>query len=101
MEYGKSKSQEVTVGTYNDIFQQSINDPEGFWGQAAESITWYKKWDRVLDDSRKPFYRWFAGGEMNTCFNAVDRHVENGRADQVAIIYDSPVTNTVQKITYR
>jgi propionyl-CoA synthetase len=89
------------MGKYEDIFQRSIKDPEGFWADAAESITWYKKWDKVLDDSNPPFYRWFAGGEMNTCFNAVDRHVENRRGDQVAIIHDSPVTDQIQKITYK
>ncbi len=86
---------------YENIFKKSIEDPEGFWGKAAEDIDWYKKWDKVLDDSNKPFYRWFAGAEMNTCYNAVDRHVEKGRGDQVAIIYDSPVTDQIQKITYK
>jgi len=89
------------VGKYDEVFRRSISDPEGFWREAAGGIDWYKKWDKVLDDSNKPFYRWFSGGEMNTCYNAVDRHVKNGRADQAAIIYDSPVTNTIQKITYR
>ena len=89
------------MGRYKDIFTKSIEQPDEFWGKAAESIDWYKKWDTVLDDTNPPFYRWFAGGEMNTCYNAVDRHVEGGRADQVAIIYDSPVTNTIQKYTYR
>ena len=89
------------MGRYEEIFQRSVTDPEAFWGEAAENISWYKKWDRVLDDSKKPFYRWFTGGEMNTCYNAVDRHVEAGRGDQTAIIYDSPVTKQVQKITYR
>ena len=89
------------MGKYDEIFQRSVTDPEAFWGEAAENISWYKKWDRVLDDSKKPFYRWFTGGEMNTCYNAVDRHVEAGRGDQTAIIYDSPVTKQVQKITYR
>ncbi|MEW6601369.1 MAG: AMP-binding protein, partial [Nitrospirota bacterium] len=88
------------MGKYDDIFRRSIKDPEGFWGEAAENIDWYKKWDRVLDDTRKPFYRWFAGGEINTCYNAVDRHVENGRAGQTALIYDSPVTNQIQRFTY-
>ena len=88
------------MGKYNDLYQRSINDPEGFWGEAAQAITWSKKWDRVLDDSGKPFYRWFSGGEMNTCFNALDRHVNDGRGDQVALIYDSPVTKTIQKFTY-
>lgn len=89
------------MGKYDDIFQRSIKDPNGFWGEAAEGISWYKKWDRVLDDSKAPFYQWFAGGELNTCYNALDRHVEGGRADQVALIYDSPVTSQVQKFTYR
>jgi propionyl-CoA synthetase len=89
------------MGKYDEVFKKSITDPEGFWGEAAEDIDWYKKWDKVLDDSNKPFYRWFSGGEMNTCYNAVDRHVMNGRADQAAIIYDSPVTDTIQKITYK
>ena len=89
------------MGKYREVFQKSIQDPEEFWGQAAEAIHWYRKWDKVLDDSKKPFYRWFAGGEMNTCYNALDRHVEGGRADQTALIYDSPVTKTIQKFTYR
>jgi propionyl-CoA synthetase len=89
------------MGRYEEVFQKSMQAPEGFWGQAAEAITWDKKWDKVLDDSNKPFYSWFSGGEMNTCFNALDRHVNDGRGDQVALIYDSPVTNTVRKYTYR
>ena len=89
------------MGKYEEVFRRSVQDPEGFWGEAAEAITWHKKWDKVLDASNPPFYRWFAGGEMNTCYNALDRHVEGGRADQTAIIYDSPVTNTIRKITYR
>jgi propionyl-CoA synthetase len=89
------------MGRYDNLFQRSIKDPEGFWGDAAQSIAWTKKWDRVLDGSKKPFYRWFAGGELNTCYNALDRHVESGRADQTALIYDSPVTNTIKKYSYR
>jgi propionyl-CoA synthetase len=89
------------MGKYSEAFQKSISDPEGFWGEAAEGITWYRKWDKVLDASNPPFYRWFQGGEMNTCYNALDRHVEQGRADQTALIYDSPVTKTSQKLTYR
>jgi propionyl-CoA synthetase len=78
-----------------------VDNPEKFWAEAAKDITWYKEPEKVLDDSNPPFYKWFAGGKMNTCYNAVDRHVENGRADQTAIIYDSPVTNTIAKITYK
>jgi len=85
---------------YELAHERSLKDPEGFWAEAAKDVTWYKPWDKVLDDSRKPFYRWFTGGEVNTCYNAVDRHVEAGRGAQAAIIYDSPVTDTVRTITY-
>ncbi len=87
---------------YEEAYRRSLDDPDKFWGKIAEDVRWIKKWDKVLDDSNKPFYRWFTGGELNTCFNAVDRHVEEGRADQAALIYDSPVTGgTVRKYTYR
>ncbi|MCP5366914.1 MAG: propionyl-CoA synthetase [Hyphomicrobiales bacterium] len=85
---------------YDDAYRRSLEDPNGFWGEVAEDIHWYRKWDKVLDDSNPPFYRWFTGGEVNTCYNAVDRHVEAGRGDQPAFIYDSPVTNSVRTITY-
>jgi len=87
-------------GKYSEIYEQSINNPEEFWGSAAEDIVWYKKYSVVLDDSDKPFYRWFSGGELNTCYNALDYHVENGYRDKTAVIYDSPVTDTIRKITY-
>ena len=87
--------------SFDAVFQSSINNPEEFWAEAAKGITWYKWCDKVLDSSNPPFYRWFRGGKMNTCYNAVDRHVENGKGDHVAIIYDSPVTNTIKKITYK
>ncbi len=85
---------------YQEVYARSIFEPATFWGKAGESIEWIRKWDKVLDDTNKPFYRWFAGGELNTCYNALDYHVANGRKDQVAIIYDSPVTDTVRKISY-
>lgn len=88
-------------GNYQKIYEQWQADPEAFWATAAEDIDWYRKWDKVLDDSDQPFYRWFAGGQLNSCYNAVDRHVENGRADQLALVYDSPVTNTIKKFTYQ
>jgi len=87
--------------TYQEVYEESINNPEAFWARAGEDISWVKKWDRVLDASNAPFYRWFVGGELNTCYNALDRHVESGRGEQTAVIYDSPVTDTVQKFTYR
>ena len=88
------------MGDYQAAYDRSISDPEGFWGEIAEDIHWVRKWDKVLDDSNKPFYRWFVGGELNTCYNCVDLHVENGRGDQAALIYDSPVTGTQRTITY-
>jgi len=89
------------AGAYEATYREWLRDPEGFWARAAESIHWYKKWDQVLDASRAPFYRWFAGGLVNTCYNLLDAHVENGRAEQVALIYDSPVTGVVKSYTYR
>jgi propionyl-CoA synthetase len=88
-------------GAYQAMYLRSITDPQEFWAEAARAIHWDRRWERVLDDSRKPFYRWFAGGELNTCYNALDRHVENGRADQAALIYDSPVTQTIKHFSYR
>ena len=85
---------------YDQAYKASMQDREAFWGEAAKTLSWVKPWDKVLDDSNKPFYRWFTGGVINTCYNAVDRHVEQGRGQQAAIIYDSPVTNTVRSITY-
>jgi len=89
------------MGAYEQVFKKSIEQPEEFWAEAAEGIDWYKKWDTVLESSNPPMYRWFVGGELNTCYNAVDRHVQGGRGDQVAIIHDSPVTSTIRKITYK
>ena len=70
------------MGHYEKNYRESIDSPETFWGKAAEDIDWIQKYDKVLDSSNPPFYRWFSGGTMNTCYNAVDRHVENGRGDQ-------------------
>ncbi len=89
------------MADFNTVFSNSIDNPEEFWAEAASGIDWYQKWDKVLDSSNPPFYRWFTGGKMNTCYNAIDRHVENGRGDQAAIIYDSPVTDTIITITYK
>ena len=88
------------ANSYEIAHKQSIEDPNGFWGAVAEDCHWYKKWDKVLDESGKPFFRWFSGGEMNTCYNALDYHIENGRGEQNALIYDSPVTDTIKKYTY-
>lgn len=87
--------------SYQEVYERSIREPEGFWAEAAEDVHWYKKWDKVLDESNAPFYRWFTGGVVNTCYNALDLHVETGRAEQLALIYDSPITGQVKKYTYR
>ncbi len=92
---------DVRAGSFEEIYRRSLDEPEAFWAEAAAEIDWIKPWDKVLDDSRAPLYRWFAGGQMNTCYNALDRHVERGRADQLALIYDSPLTDTKAKFTYR
>lgn len=88
------------MANYNDIYNQSMTDPDTFWGEAAESLHWDKKWDQVLDMDAKPVPRWFKGGMMNTAYNCLDRHVENGRGDQAALIYDSPVTDSKRTYTY-
>lgn len=88
------------TNAFDEMYARSLSDPERFWDEAAQGISWYKSWSKVLDDSAAPFSRWFVGSELNTCYNAVDRHVEAGCGEQAAIIYDSPVTNTVQTITY-
>jgi propionyl-CoA synthetase len=87
--------------SYASIYRRSLDDPEGFWGEAASALHWFEPWRKVLDDSRAPFHRWFEGGRFNTCYNCLDRHVEGGRADQIALIYDSPVTGTLRSFTYR
>jgi propionyl-CoA synthetase len=88
------------VSRYEEVYRQSREEPARFWGRAAEKVSWYRAWDRVVDDSRPPFYHWFPGGLVNTCYNALDRHVEAGKGDQVALIYDSPVTSTITRFTY-
>src|SRR5512133_1238067 len=88
-------------GALEEAFSRSLEDPAGFWGEAAEAVYWHKKWDKVLDASRQPFYRWFVGGEVNSCYNALDLHIDRGCGDQPALIYDSPVTNSTQTFSYR
>jgi len=88
------------MGGYAEAYQRSLADPEGFWGEAAQGIDWYQAPGAILDASNPPFYRWFTDGVMNTCFNALDRHVADGRADQAALIYDSPVTGVTRRYSY-
>jgi propionyl-CoA synthetase len=88
------------MGDYQGTYARSLKDPDGFWAAAAEALDWERRWDRVLDDGHPPFYRWFTGGRLNTCHNAVDRHVAAGRGEQLAIIHDSPVTKTIRTLTF-
>ena len=89
------------TSTYDRVYTSWQEDPEGFWARAAEDIMWTKKWDKVLDSIAAPITRWFAGGILNTCYNALDYHAHTGRGDQPALIYDSPMTGTIESITYR
>jgi propionyl-CoA synthetase len=89
------------VGVYDDVYRRSLDDPEAFWGEAAQAIDWFTQPSEICDDTRPPFTRWFTGGELNTSYNALDRHVDGGHADQLALVYDSPVTDTVARFTYR
>ncbi|ARE39920.1 Acetyl-coenzyme A synthetase [Rhodovulum sp. P5] len=86
--------------SYAEVYDAWKSDPDGFWMKAAEAIDWDKKPSKALFDENAPEYEWFADGMVNTCWNAVDRHVENGRGDQTAIIYDSPITGTRKSISY-
>jgi propionyl-CoA synthetase len=88
------------MGGYTEAYQRSLTDPEGFWGAAARGIDWHQAPEVILDASNPPFYRWFSDGVMNTCFNALDRHVASGRGDQAALIYDSPVAGVTRRYSY-
>src|ERR1700759_5361787 len=85
---------------YHDIHARSLNDPEGFWAEAAREIDWVEPAKKIFDPAMGTYGRWFAGGVVNTCYNALDRHVAGGRANQLALIHDSPLTNTITKFTY-
>lgn len=88
------------TNAYDLAWTRAAEDPEAFWAEAAEALHWDARWERVLDDRQAPLYRWYAGGEINTCYNAIDRHVKAGRGAQAAVIYDSPVTDSRRTITY-
>jgi len=89
------------MDAYHATYARWLRDPESFWAEAAGAVHWDRKWTAVVDRSESPFYRWFPGGLLNTCYNAVDRHANGARADQLALIYDSPVSGVIQRFTYR
>ena len=86
--------------TYRESHRTSIEDPETFWAAQAPLVDWIRKPRQVLDDSNPPFYRWYPDGVLNTCYNALDRHVVAGHADRTALVYDSPVTGTKRDFSY-
>ncbi|MEM7464222.1 MAG: AMP-binding protein, partial [Pseudomonadota bacterium] len=88
------------ASTYHTVYEHWKKDPDGFWGEAAAAIDWTKPADKIFDGTMGPYGQWFSGAQCNTCYNCVDRHVEGGRKDQAAIIYDSPITGSKRTITY-
>src|SRR5258708_3288407 len=93
----QGKNGAAMTSRYHEAHRRSLEHPEAFWTEAAGAIEWEGRWDRVLDFDHPPFARWFTGGRLNVCHNALDRHVAEGRGAQTALIYDSPVTGTVQR----
>ena len=85
---------------FQEIYENSIKNPEKFWQQASEDIFWFKKPTKVLNKSNPPFYKWFEDGVTNTCYNALDIHIDQGRGKNIALIYDSPITGNKSKLTY-
>ncbi|XP_065202851.1 acyl-CoA synthetase short-chain family member 3, mitochondrial isoform X1 [Planococcus citri] len=86
---------------YEEAFRKSMEDPETFWAEVAKVVDWVKPWDKVLDNTNQPFTKWFVGGELNACYNTVDRHVLAGKGNKIALIHNSPVTKTIRKVTYK
>ena len=86
------------MGSYKKIYESWKEDQLKFWKEQSEDISWDKKPQKILDGSKSPFYNWFPDASLNTCYNAIDRHVLSGRGNQIAIIYDSPVTDVKKKL---
>ena len=85
---------------FNEIYQESINNPENFWKEASENIFWFKKPSKILNKSNPPFYKWYEDGVTNTCYNALDFHIDQGKGGKTALIYDSPITGDKNKFSY-
>ena len=86
--------------SFKQIYDQSINKPEEFWQNVSEDIFWFKKPTQILNKDKPPFYKWFCDGITNTCYNALDIHIDQGRGERIALIYDSPITGNKKKFTY-
>ena len=87
--------------TYKEAYQKSMDNPVGYWKEQAKAIDWFKFPETILSKDKDDLYRWYEGGQLNTSYLALDYHVKNGRGEQTALIYDSPVTNTQQSYTYQ
>ena len=85
---------------FEKIYSESIKNPEEFWQKVGDDIFWFKKPSIILNKSNPPFYKWYEDGVTNTCYNALDFHIDNGRGDRDALIYDSPITGNKKKFTY-
>ena len=88
------------MSKYQETFDYSLSNPKEFWSKAAEDVVWIKKFENVIHTDGPPFYKWFKGGKINTCYNALDRHIDEGNGDRIALIYDSAMTNSKKKFTY-
>ena len=99
-QYTQDNNKIISKFDYETLYKQSIEDPETFWDDIGKYADWFKPYEKVLDNSNPPFTKWYVGGQLNTCYNAVDRHVDAGHGDRIAIIHDSPITNSVTKISY-
>ena len=86
---------------FNKIYQNSLKNPENFWQKVSNDIFWFKKPTKILNKSNPPFYKWFEDGVTNTCYNALDIHIDQGRGDKLALIYDSPITGNKKQFTYK
>jgi propionyl-CoA synthetase len=86
--------------SFKNIYDQSINNPENFWQDVSNEVFWFKKPTKILDKSNPPFYKWFNDGVTNTCYNALDVHIDKGKGQKTALIYDSPITGNKSKFTY-
>ena len=86
---------------FSEVYSDSIKNPEEFWKKVSDDIFWFKKPSKILNKSNPPFYKWYEDGITNTCYNALDVHIDNGRGDRTALIYDSPITGNKNKFTYK
>ena len=98
--FGRNLVTESCPKLYNEQYQRSILDPESYWGEISKNTVWFKPWQKVLDNSNPPFAKWFVGGKLNMCYNAIDRHVDEGHGDAAAIAWDSPITANKDILSY-